>query len=226
MNVTFFPMHFSGLRGMPRRIYTYEAGQGWEAFNKLSTYGTGVLMIGTLIFLYNFFASFRTGAIAGNDPWGAGTLEWSIPSPPPEFNFARIPRVTSRYPMWDMKTPALTAEVPHSANGDKRLDVDVAGTHATHGHPNPIGNEPNQSAESGMHVEYATGETAKDLGIPMPNPTIKPLFCAAGLIIMFSGLLFIHENKMPLALTVIMGGALIMVVSLYGWLLTPLEDAH
>ena len=77
-----------------------------------------------------------------------------------------------------------------------------------------------------MHVENATGESAKDLGIPMPNPTIKPLICAAGMITMFSGLLFIHTGKMPLALTVMMGGALIMVVSLYGWLLTPLEDAH
>ena len=226
MNLTFFPMHFSGLLGMPRRIYTYEAGQGWEAFNKLSTYGTGVLVLGTLFFVYNFFASFKTGAIAGNDPWGAGTLEWSISSPPPEYNFARIPRVTSRYPMWDMKTPALTAEVPHTLRGDSRLDVDVAGQHAANGHPNPVGNEPKQLAESGMHIELATGESAKDLGIPMPNPTIKPLICAFGMIMMFSGLLFIHENKMPLAIAVMMGGALIMTTSLYAWLLTPLEDAH
>src|SRR3954468_19285895 len=70
MNLTFFPMHFSGLYGMPRRIYTYDAGQGWELFNKLSTYGTGILIIGTLFFVYNFFSSFKTGAIAGNDPWG------------------------------------------------------------------------------------------------------------------------------------------------------------
>ena len=125
MNLTFFPMHFAGLLGMPRRIYTYEAGQGWEAFNMMSSVGTAVLMVGTLIFVYNFFRSFKTGAIAGNDPWGGGTLEWSIPSPPPEYNFARIPRVTSRYPMWDVKSPALTAEVPHTVNGDKRLDVDV-----------------------------------------------------------------------------------------------------
>ena len=60
----------------------------------------------------------------------------------------------------------------------------------------------------------------------MPNPTIKPLICAAGMIIMFSGLIFIHTGKMPLALTVVIGGALIMVNSLYAWLLTPLEDAH
>jgi len=226
MNLTFFPMHFSGLLGMPRRIYTYEAGQGLETFNLLSSIGTAVLMVGTLIFIVNFFRSFKAGAIAGNDPWGGGTLEWSIPSPPPEYNFARIPRVTSRYPMWDVKTPALTAEVPHTVKGDTRLDVDVASKHTGHAHPNPVGNEPKQVAESGMHIELATGESAKDLGIPMPNPTIKPLLCAAGMVIMFSGLLFIHKNNMPLALATIMGGALIMIVSLYGWLLTPLEDAH
>ena len=212
--------------GMPRRIYTYEAGQGWELFNLMSTYGTVILIAGTAIFVWNFFRSFKKGAIAGNDPWGGGTLEWSIPSPPPEYNFAKIPRVTSRYPMWDMKSPALTAEVPHSQHGDQRLDVDVAGKHAANGHPNPIGNDPKQAAESGMHIEHATGKTAKDLHIPMPNPTIKPLICAAGMIVMFTGLIFIHTGQMSLALATMIGGALIMVNALYAWVLTPLEDAH
>ena len=116
--------------------------------------------------------------------------------------------------------------MPHTQSGDKRLDVDVGSKHLGHGHPNPIGNQPKQAAEAGVHIEHATGKTAKDLGIPMPNPTIKPLFCAAGLIIMFSGLLFIHENKMPLALSIMIGGALLMTTALYAWLLTPLEDAH
>ncbi len=134
--------------------------------------------------------------------------------------------MTSRYPMWDMKSPALTAEVPHSKQGDRRLDVDVATKHAGAGHPNPLGNEPKQASESGMHTEQATGKSAKDLHIPMPNPTIKPMICAGGMVIMFSGLMFIHTNNMPLALTVMIGGALVMVLSLYAWLLTPLEDAH
>ena len=226
MNLTFFPMHYAGLMGMPRRIYTYDAGQGWELFNMMSTVGTGILFVGMLVFVYNFFRSYKTGAVAGNDPWGAPTLEFSIPSPPPEYNFARIPRVTSRYPLWDVKTPALTADVPHTNAGDKRLDVDIASKHAGHGHPNPLGNDPKQAAESGMHIELATGQSAKDLGIPMPNPTIKPLLCATGLVIMFSGLLFIHVNKTPLAIATIIGGALMMTTSLYAWLLTPLEDAH
>src|SRR5215212_3205105 len=68
MNLTFFPMHFSGLYGMPRRIYTYDAGQGWELFNAMSTYGTYIIVAGMLIFAYNFFVSRRRGEIAGNDP--------------------------------------------------------------------------------------------------------------------------------------------------------------
>jgi hypothetical protein len=180
MNITFFPMHFSGLYGMPRRTYTYDAGQGWEGFNLASSIGTVILFIGLLIFVYNFLVVGRRGAIAGNDPWGAGTLEWSIPSPPPEYNFARIPRVTSRLPLWDVKTAVLNAEVPHSERGDKRVDVDVGSKHAGHSHGGFVGNVPKQAAESRMHIEEATGKSAKDLGIPMPNRTIKPLLCAAG----------------------------------------------
>ena len=81
-------------------------------------------------------------------------------------------------------------------------------------------------AEAGAHIEHATGKSAKDLGIPMPNPTIKPLVCALGMTIMFSGLLFIHKNNLPLALTVMIGGASLMVMALYAWVLTPLEDHH
>jgi cytochrome c oxidase subunit I len=194
MNLTFFPMHFAGLYGMPRRIYTYEANQGWEQFNLMSTTGTAILMVGTLVFIVNFIRSLSNGRKAGNDPWGGGTLEWMIPSPPPEYNFAQIPHVTSRYPMWD--------------------------------HGVPAGVEHRDNTEAAAHLEIADGKTAKELGIPMPNPTIKPMFCAGGMVIMFSGLLFIHKNNFPLALTVILGGALLMTLSLYAWVLTPLEDAH
>jgi len=226
MNLTFFPMHFSGLYGMPRRIYTYDAGQGWELFNAMSTYGTYIITAGLLIFAYNFLVAGRRGPAAGNDPWNAPTLEWSIPSPPPEYNFARIPKVTSRLPLWDLKSPALNAEVPHSERGDKRVDVDVGSKHAGHSHAGFVGNIPKQAAEAGMHIEEATGKSAADLGIPMPNRTIKPLICAAGMSIMFVGLIFIHLDNMRFAIATIIGGALIMTLSLYAWVLTPLEDHH
>ncbi len=101
MNLTFFPMHFAGMLGMPRRIYTYDAGQGWDSYNLMSSIGAYLLAVATLVFVYNFFMSRTRGAIAGSNPWNAGTLEWTIPSPPPEYNFAVLPTVTSRYPLWE-----------------------------------------------------------------------------------------------------------------------------
>jgi cytochrome c oxidase subunit I len=103
MNLTFFPMHYSGMLGMPRRIYRYDAGQGWDLFNMMSSVGTVILMIGTAFGLYNLWRSWRSGARASSNPWGAPTLEWTIPSPPPDYNFAEIPLVRSRYPLWNMK---------------------------------------------------------------------------------------------------------------------------
>ncbi len=101
MNLTFFPMHFSGMLGMPRRIYTYDGGQGWDTFNFISSMGAYMLVVSTSIFVFNFFRSKKRGEIAGANPWEAGTLEWSIPSPPPEYNFAVLPTVSSRYPLWE-----------------------------------------------------------------------------------------------------------------------------
>ncbi len=101
MNLTFFPMHFSGMLGMPRRIYQYDAGQGWDTFNLISSIGAYMLVVSTAVFAYNLLTSRKRGEIAGSNPWGAGTLEWTIPSPVPEYNFATLPQVTSRYPLWE-----------------------------------------------------------------------------------------------------------------------------
>jgi heme/copper-type cytochrome/quinol oxidase subunit 1 len=103
MNITFFPMHFTGVDGMPRRVYTYAASDGWTTWNLLASLGSFLLGASVLIFLYNWLKSLRSGAAAGNDPWDGGTLEWSIPSPPPEHDFDRIPFVTSSRPHWDTK---------------------------------------------------------------------------------------------------------------------------
>jgi cytochrome c oxidase subunit 1 len=205
MNLTFFPMHFSGLLGMPRRIYTYDAGQGWDTFNMISSIGAFMLVLSTSIFVWNFFRSRSSGPIAPDNPWDAATLEWSIPSPPPEYNFAEIPLVESRYPLWDLTHPERTSEIPHTHGGwtehEKEADA------------KPV------------HLETER-RTAKELGIPMPLPTIKPLFVAAGIIIMFSGLLFIHRDNKTMAFTLIGVGASMLVGFLYAWLLSPLEEAH
>jgi cytochrome c oxidase subunit I+III len=99
--VTFFPMHILGLLGMPRRIYTYPSNMGWTFLNALQSAGSYLLALGLLTIFVNLVVSYFRGPEAGNDPFGGDTLEWSTTSPPPAYNYAVIPTVTSPYPMWD-----------------------------------------------------------------------------------------------------------------------------
>ncbi len=112
MNVTFFPMHYVGLNGMPRRIYTYSTEYGWDALNMLSSLGYIVLFVGVVLFLINFFKTVYSGQEAGHDPWDAPGLEWSISSPPPPYNFARIPQVLGQDHYWIVKRRAEAAGTP------------------------------------------------------------------------------------------------------------------
>ncbi len=100
-NVAFLPMHLTGLFGMPRRIYTYAPDMGWNTLNLVTSIGSFVLGVGVLLFVVNVWKSLRAGAPAGPNPWDASTLEWSTPSPPPPYNFAVIPTVASRHPLWE-----------------------------------------------------------------------------------------------------------------------------
>lgn len=100
-NLGFFPMHISGLLGMPRRVYTYPADMGWSTLNLITTIGSFVLAIGLLVTLINVVRSLRVGKVAGPNPWDADTLEWSTSSPPPPYNFVVIPTVASRSPLWE-----------------------------------------------------------------------------------------------------------------------------
>jgi cytochrome c oxidase subunit 1 len=104
-HMTFDTMHFPGLLGMPRRIYTYETGRGWDTLNLIVTIGVAFQAAGVLCFVVNVLRSLVKGKPAGNDPWNAWTLEWSTTSPPPEYNFAKLPVVLSRRPLWDLKHP-------------------------------------------------------------------------------------------------------------------------
>jgi cytochrome c oxidase subunit I len=102
-NLTFFPQHMLGLLGMPRRIYTYHEGGLWEAYNLVSSIGSGVMALGLLLFVINVIKTSRTGPRAVNDPWLGDTLEWYTTSPPPPHNFDKLPYITSARPLRDLR---------------------------------------------------------------------------------------------------------------------------
>ncbi len=104
-NMTFIPLHFAGMLGMPRRIYTYAPGRGWEWWNMLASIGVIFQIAGVAFFLWNVYRSLRAGTPAGDDPWDGWTLEWATTSPPPEYNFEKLPVVRSSRPLWDLKHP-------------------------------------------------------------------------------------------------------------------------
>jgi cytochrome c oxidase subunit 1 len=111
MNLTFFPMHYLGLNGMPRRIYTYSAEFGWENLNQVASIGYVVLFVGFLAFLFNVWQT-RNSRKVGHDPWDAPGVEWSISSPPPPYNFAELPQIEGRDHYWIVKENAEAAGTP------------------------------------------------------------------------------------------------------------------
>ncbi|MBI1361109.1 MAG: cytochrome c oxidase subunit I [Alphaproteobacteria bacterium] len=163
-NVAFMPMHLSGLRGMPRRIYTYPDHMGWDVSNLLTSLGSAILAIGLLLTLYNFWISRRRGGLAGPNPWDAATLEWSVPSPPPAYNFARIPIVASRHPLWEVRLKSVKSQ--SNLNSEIVLD-DGRETPAT-----------------------STLDAEADAVLRMPGDSLWPALLTAALAGIFFGLLF------------------------------------
>ena len=126
-HVLFFPQHIAGLMGMPRRIQTYPAGIGLETVNMVSTIGSWIMGVGLILILINVIQGFRAPKNAGNDPWDGRTLEWSIPSPPPYYNFAVQPVVNSLDAHWASKYPeTMHVTPPDPAEGRK---YDAGGVH-------------------------------------------------------------------------------------------------
>jgi cytochrome c oxidase subunit 1 len=115
-NLTFFPMHVLGLQGMPRRIADYASTAGWNELNLAATIGGFLIAASTIPFLWNVFVSLRSGPIAGDDPWEGNTLEWATTSPPPPYNFDRLPEIRSERPLFDLRHglthPAAVLPVP------------------------------------------------------------------------------------------------------------------
>jgi cytochrome c oxidase subunit I+III len=119
VNLCFFPMHITGLMGMPRRVYTYEPSTALDWLNMLETIGAFMQLAGVLVFFANFAKSMIRGDEAGDNPWNAGTLEWATHSPPEEYNFRRLPIVHSRDPLWT--TTSETAQLAEPHDGEREI---------------------------------------------------------------------------------------------------------
>lgn len=125
MNLTFFPMHFTGLDGMPRRIYSYDSEMGWTLWNVVISGGSVFIGLSMLVLLYNVVRSLKKGEPATGDPWDARTLEWSVSSPPPEYNFEQIPVVHGRDPFWAQKREGVSTVPPVSVGSDGGVEHSI-----------------------------------------------------------------------------------------------------
>jgi cytochrome c oxidase subunit I+III len=138
VNLTFFPMHQLGLEGMPRRVYTYLAETGWGDLNLLASCGAALIALSALLFLINLVTSLRGGAVAGDDPWGGESLEWATSSPPRPYNFAHIPVVESRAPLWNQTGPLPVMSGLRTDVRDTLVTTVLdAEPDSKHRHPNP-----------------------------------------------------------------------------------------
>jgi cytochrome c oxidase subunit I len=189
-NITFFPMHILGFLGMPRRIYTYNDGLGWGGLNLMVSIGSAIFGLGTAITLWNFVWSRRRGKLAPPNPWDADSLEWSMASPPLHYNFAAIPIVESRHPLWDQHP------LPYATSG---ADPETASF----------------GVEGALERETPTtsGMTTGSEGIlRIPKETYLPVIVAFGLASLFVGLLVAAE------IVAVIGVALAVVgVAVWTW---------
>lgn len=162
-NLGFFPMHISGLMGMPRRVYTYPDGLGWDTLNLITSIGSFLFAIGFLVLLVNVLVSLRRGAPAGANPWRAATLEWSTSSPPPPYNFAVIPTVASREPLWEAELREQDARSAPARGLPLDEEKELLGSTAVDADPEVI--------------------------LKMPEDTILPLLLSLSMTAFFAGLL-------------------------------------
>jgi cytochrome c oxidase subunit I len=200
-NLQFAPMHWLGMDGMPRRIYTYADNMGWETSNMAASIGGAILGLGILVFIINVFYSKMNKVMAGNDPWDGRTLEWSTSSPPPVHDFDEIPQVKYRDDFWFQKYPETIAEYHHDE----------------HDQAVPSGAQIDEVEEalpvvSGGSDGHGDGHSA----IHLPDMSYYPFILALGIAGLGAG--FLSNN------VVIAVGAVILVWGLIGWAMEPVND--
>ncbi|HWB87667.1 MAG TPA: cbb3-type cytochrome c oxidase subunit I [Acidimicrobiia bacterium] len=191
-NLTFAPMHWLGLQGMVRRTWKYAPEAGLEFWNLMETIGAFIIALSIAVFMYNWWHSRRHGEPSGLDPWNARTLEWSIPNPTPEYNYAQAPVVTSLDHFWHLKY-----DEDEEGRAIRKPDADEILDRLEYDGLNP---------SSPIHL---------------PAPSYFPMIMAAGLPLVFYGIIY-HEAMWGKALIVI--GALVALSALIGWAIEPLEE--
>jgi cytochrome c oxidase subunit I len=224
-NLTFGPFHILGLQGMPRRIYRYPTGRGWDFWNLVATIGSFTIAFSVLLFIINVLKS-RKGPTVEADPWDARTIEWMTPNPPPEYNFAEIPIVTSRDEVWHRKyaedgqgRPVRRAEPegePAPALEPARLET-PSGNGEVETLPEPADEVALAEHEGEESEEVAHVPTAEELHIHMPTPSYYPLLASLGLPVIAYGLMY---RSWFVALI----GGLVTLTSVYGWALEPATE--
>lgn len=188
VNLAFFPMHIVGLKGMPRRVYTYPAGLGWDIYNLISTIGVFVVLAGIGVFIFNLFYSHRRGEAAGHNPWGGDTLEWAVPSPPLQHTWSVPPIVRSRHPLWDQN------DLTTGHEDDRRLSQALAEW--------PL-------RWRAALVTSTAGASPEEV-FRVAGPSLWPLVAACGTVLIFAAELL----KLRIGAFV---GAAVVVVGVVGW---------
>jgi cytochrome c oxidase subunit 1 len=200
-NLTFAPMHILGMQGMPRRIYRYPDGMGWNAWNMVETVGAFLIAVSILVFMVNVVRTRRLAEAAPADPWDGRTLEWSIPSPPPEHNFDEIPVVHSVDDFWHRK---------YVEDKSGRLVRVPAGAQDTPG-------ERADSEAVMAHREAVHKEEVHRTDIHMPSQSYMPLIAGLGLPIMGYGVVYRWWGML-------LGGAIVVITGLFGWAMEPATE--
>lgn len=194
MNTTFAPMHWLGLQGMVRRTWKYAPETGLEPWNVVVTIGAFTIALSVAVFMYNWFHSRRHGEDSGLDPWDARTVEWTIPNPTPEYNFAVAPVISKLDHFWHLKY-----DQDDEGRAVRKEDADQIVAELEHVGLNPP--EP----------------------IHLPSPSYFPLIMAAGLPLMFYGVIY-HTTAWGKALIAI--GAVVSLAAVIGWAIEPVEKPH
>ncbi len=216
-NLTFFPMHFLGLAGMPRRYSSYSAESGWWFWNTVVSLGSYLIGAAVLVFLINIARSLKRPQDAPDNPWDGPSLEWSIPSPPPVYNFREVPLVRARDPLWVEKY----GDVIHGAGHDEEQELDVTIAGIKVGEVDVPDEAPVEQAERRLEADDAHD-------IHLPNPSYYPLLGAIGLFLAPVGLLI--ENSAlnwaipigALDLPIISAtGLVLLATAIFGWSFEP-----